>query len=94
MKNIYEVPSSSKSAAWALIVEKLNLGCTSPTSEAGATVDKMESIQEKVIVALCGKYTELHDATSCGRSSATQALTTRQVRFGGQHTRHSKIKVE
>src|SRR5919201_4642165 len=62
--NIYQVPLILEDAGLGeYIVEKLNLGGRAPDLTSWRqTVEKMDSATETVTVALCGKYTELHDA--------------------------------
>lgn len=62
--NIYHVPLLlEESGLGEYIVEKLSLGGHAPELTSWRqTVAKMEEAQETVTVALCGKYTELHDA--------------------------------
>src|ERR687888_546987 len=62
--NIYQVPLILEDAGLGeYIVEKLNLGRRAPDlTNWRQTVEKMDSATETVTVALCGKYTELHDA--------------------------------
>src|SRR5207253_10018133 len=62
--NIYQVPLLlEESGLGEYIIEKLNMGGHAPDLTSWRqTVEKMDSAQETVEVALCGKYTELHDA--------------------------------
>jgi CTP synthase len=62
--NIYQVPLLlEESGLGNYIVEKLNLGGhASDLSGWRQTVERMDSADEVLEVALCGKYTELHDA--------------------------------
>jgi CTP synthase len=62
--NIYQVPLILEDAGLGeYIVEKLNLGGrAADLTSWRQTVEKMDSATETVTVALCGKYTELHDA--------------------------------
>src|SRR3954453_4178675 len=62
--NIYHVPLILEDAGLGdYIVEKLNLGGRAPELTSWKqTVEKMDSARETISVALCGKYTELHDA--------------------------------
>jgi len=62
--NIYQVPLLlEESGLGEYIVEKLNLGGHAPDLTSWRqTVEKMDAAEETVTVALCGKYTELHDA--------------------------------
>src|SRR5436190_441174 len=62
--NIYQVPLLlEESGLGEYIVEKLNLGGHAPDLTSWRqSVEKMDAAEETVTVALCGKYTELHDA--------------------------------
>jgi CTP synthase len=64
VSNIYRVPLLLEEFGLGdLIVEKLGLGGHEPDlSGWRAIVERMEAATEQVTVALCGKYTELHDA--------------------------------
>lgn len=64
VSNIYQVPLWLEERGLGdYIVEKLNLGGHAPDlSGWRQTVERMDSAQARVTVALCGKYTELHDA--------------------------------
>jgi CTP synthase len=64
VKNIYQVPLLLEDRGLGdYIVEKLNLGGHAPDLAGWAQiVERMDSARETVSVALCGKYTELHDA--------------------------------
>jgi CTP synthase len=64
VRNIYEVPLWLEERGLGdLIVEKLSLGGHAPDlSSWRKVVERMEAANETVRVALCGKYTELHDA--------------------------------
>ena len=72
VRNIYEVPLWLEERGLGdLIVNKLNLGGHAPDlSGWRKVVERMEAAQKPVTVALCGKYTELHDAYI----SVTEAL--------------------
>ncbi|MGA7733744.1 MAG: CTP synthase [Chloroflexia bacterium] len=64
LSNIYNVPLWLEERGLGdYIVEKLNLGGHAPDLAAWrATINRMDEARETVTVALCGKYTELHDA--------------------------------
>lgn len=64
VKNIYEVPLLLEERGLGdYIIEKLNLGGHAPDLSSWAQmVERMNAAREPVTVALCGKYTELHDA--------------------------------
>ena len=88
--NIYQVPLIlEESGLGDYIVEKLNLGGHPADLTSWAQiVDKMDSARETIDVALCGKYTELHDAyMSVGRVAAPRrSLPRRQSeRALGEH---------
>jgi CTP synthase len=72
VRNIYEVPLWLEERGLGdLIVEKLSLGGHAPDlSGWRKVVERMGAAKETVEVALCGKYTELHDAYI----SVTEAL--------------------
>lgn len=62
--NIYQVPLLLEEYGLGdYIVEKLNLGGhPADLSDWKRTVERMDAAKEHVEIALCGKYTELHDA--------------------------------
>jgi CTP synthase len=64
LANIYHVPLWLEERGLGdYIVEKLNLGGHAPNLEDWKRiVRQMDAAEETVTVALCGKYTELHDA--------------------------------
>jgi CTP synthase len=64
LSNIYHVPLWLEERGLGdYIVEKLNLGGHAPDLAGWrATINRMDEARETVTVALCGKYTELHDA--------------------------------
>ena len=84
LSNIYHVPLWLEERGLGdYIVEKLNLGGHRPDLGSWrAIVKKMDEASDTVTVALCGKYTELHDAYL----SVAEAL-----RHAGAH---NDVKVE
>ncbi|HUP27044.1 MAG TPA: CTP synthase [Chloroflexia bacterium] len=72
VSNIYQVPLLLEERGLGdYIVEKLNLGGHAPDlSSWKQTVERMDATRDSATVALCGKYTELHDAYI----SVTEAL--------------------
>ncbi|MEO5951211.1 MAG: CTP synthase [Chloroflexia bacterium] len=84
LSNIYHVPLWLEERGLGdYIVEKLNLGGHAPDlSGWRAIVNRMDGAKDSVTVALCGKYTELHDAYL----SVAEAL-----RHAGAH---NNVKVE
>lgn len=64
VKNIYEIPLIlEESGLGNYIVEKLGIAGHAPDLAGWrGVVDRMDALENTVTVALCGKYTELHDA--------------------------------
>ncbi len=82
VKNIYEIPLLlEERGLGSYIVEKLNLHGHAPDlSGWRQTVARMEAARETLTVALCGKYTELHDAYISVAEALKHAAATSDVK--------------
>ncbi|HKP51536.1 MAG TPA: CTP synthase [Chloroflexia bacterium] len=82
VKNIYQVPLWLEERGLGdFIVERLSLGGHAPDLAGWKRViERMDSASECVTVALCGKYTELHDAYISVAEALRHAGTSNDVR--------------
>ncbi len=82
VKNIYQVPLWLEDHGLGdFIVERLSLGGHAPDlSGWRKVVERMDAASECVTVALCGKYTELHDAYISVAEALRHAGTSNDVR--------------
>ncbi len=82
VKNIYQVPLWLEDRGLGdFIVERLGLGGHAPDlSGWRKVIERMDAATERVTVALCGKYTELHDAYISVAEALRHAGTSNDVR--------------
>jgi CTP synthase len=82
VKNIYQVPLWLEDHGLGnFIVERLSLGGHAPDLDGWRRViERMDAASECVTVALCGKYTELHDAYISVAEALRHAGTSNDVR--------------
>jgi CTP synthase len=82
VKNIYQVPLwLEEHGLGDFIVERLNLAGHAPDlSGWRKVVERMDAASHSVTVALCGKYTELHDAYISVAEALRHAGTSNDVR--------------